>query len=101
MEDLVSVPLEKVKECGDQRALPIVRAPQTFALRTHSANTPERSSGWSGMPPSAALHISSTFSETRSRWQAAPCLDGRSPPFAHVFHSLALMPTFSKVIFYS
>lgn len=98
MKDLVSVSLRRVNECGDPRALLIVRAPQTFGLCTHSASTPERNSGRSETPPSAArtfpqpLLRPSPAGKARLVWTAIHHLCTCVP-------SLALMPAFSKVIF--
>lgn len=98
MEDLVSVPLDKVQECGTQRASLIVRAAQTFALSTHSANAPKEVLGGvtcmtEGLP--ASLWCPEHFL-TSSETQFC-CLNGCSPSFARVSRSLALTSAFSKV----
>lgn len=63
-EDLVSVRLEKVKECGDQRAFPIVRR----LLCEPAVPALQREVQGGVTPPSATLRIPSASSETWSRW---------------------------------
>lgn len=113
MEDIASVPLEKVKEHGDQES--ISRSKNTTEVCSVNPVPKLRKEVPGGVTcgerraaslPSPEVpcafprpHLSSVPDVLWSCWQIAPCLNGCSPPFAQGFHSLALMSVFCNVIF--
>lgn len=114
IEDTVSVPLVKVREFGDQQSISTsVRTPQKFAVNPQCQNSGKKfpsgvTCGDRRAASRPSLQVPCTLPQSHLRsgvgvlwpcWQIAPCLNGCSLPFAHGFHSLALMSVFWNVIF--
>lgn len=103
MEDVASVPLEKVKERGDQQSIFSCKdTTEVCSVNPQCQMSRKKLPGGvtcgdrrvASLPSAEVLcafpqpHLRSVSEVLWSCWQIAPCLNRCSPPFAHGFHTL-------------